>query len=56
MSESPAFYNQGVIMGMLTFKYGGYSALMGEDESITDVMRIISKKLPAKVQMQQGKL
>ena len=32
MSESPAFYIQGAIMGMLAFKYGDYSALMGNDE------------------------
>jgi hypothetical protein len=32
MSESPAFYIQGAIMGMLAFKYGDYSALMGSDE------------------------
>jgi hypothetical protein len=32
MSESPAFYIQGAMLGMLAFKYGDYSALMGSDE------------------------
>jgi len=32
MSESGAFYIQGAIMGMLAFKYGDYSALIGKDE------------------------
>ena len=32
MSESPAFYIQGAFMGMLAFKYGDYSDLMGSDE------------------------
>jgi hypothetical protein len=32
MSDSPAFYIQGAIMGMLAFTYGDYSGLMGKDE------------------------
>ena len=31
-SESPAFFVQGAIMGLIAFKYGDYSILIGEDE------------------------
>ena len=32
LSDAPAFYIQGALMGMLAFKYNDYSALMGGAE------------------------
>ncbi len=32
ISDSPPFYIQGAMLGILAFKYGDYSALMGSDE------------------------